>query len=354
MARKTFKLRLYPHRQQQERLRTIPSVNLVRDFLLLRLTTLLFLFGVFVAPSRAQEAPPGSDQWVFSAEEDKFENPTALPAPVLKLLAADPHVANTLKQQKIPPAELPKEWFTASRIKLGASSEEGFIVMGAKVMGGANINSFWVFRHSHHDYQVVFTAAVHDLSFMKALTNGLRNIQIVSLTASQRSEAVCKFDGKVYRVAERSSGPIGVEIPANLTTLQLQQSFVQPANQDSTSTLNQARAWLWQQWRLQKTAVLKVKLHFTEGDTTEITYYLESAAPGAGQLTIQKHQVVVDRSKPWSLVEDQIFTATILDRREAAPKDLANPRPILPTEDLPAGSYVLIFTDNSGAIVTTL
>jgi len=321
----------------------------------------LLIFGLSALPTIARQDSNAAahEQWAFSAEESAFENPVSLPDAVRKLLAADPHVAKALEIRHIEPVGLPTEWFTASKIKLGISNDDGLVVMGADAMHGANINPFWILRHTRHGYQLILTLAAHDLTFLKSTTNKLRDLQSASATASQRSESVLKFDGNVYRMAERSSGPIGVEIPANLSSFQLQKSFVQSATQDPISTLDQARAWLWQQCSMQQSVILKIALHSKEGDLTETTYYVERPATGQIQLTIQKHRISVDHAaplsrKPWSVTEDQILVAARIDRRLGPPEDPAHAKPIPETQNPPSDTYILVFSDDSGAIVATL
>jgi hypothetical protein len=323
--------------------------------------TLLVVFGSSHLPAIAhQDAKAAAhEQWAFSAEESAFENPAPLTDSVRKILAADPHVARTLASRQINPAELPKQWFTVSKINLGISGETGFVVMGADAMRGANINPFWVFRHTRRGYQLVLTLAAHDLTFLKSTSNKLRDLQSASATASQRSESVYKFDGNVYRVAERSSGPIGVEIPANLAAFRVQKSVVQLPSQSPKAAIDEARAWLWQQYTLEKSVVLRLTSNSKDGEITETTYYLERPSPGQIQFTIQKHQVLADLAvphsgKPWAITDDQILVATKFERRQGAPEDPAHAKPIPEAQNPPSGPYILVFSNDSGAIVATL
>jgi len=84
----------------------------------------------------------------FSAEDATFPNAVPLPECARHLLAHDPETAGPLEYENLLPEQLPKDWFTASEQALDQRVGTLLVVMGAKVMRGANVNPFWIFRRS--------------------------------------------------------------------------------------------------------------------------------------------------------------------------------------------------------------
>ncbi len=123
---------------------------------LLRGSRILLLPSLLLTPLRAtaqqsQEIPshpPAS----FSAEDDKFPGAVPLPECVRNLLASDRHVLNPRKYEQLSPEQLPADWFTAAEQDLGQSRGALFVVMGARVRRGANINPFWIFQRTSNSW----------------------------------------------------------------------------------------------------------------------------------------------------------------------------------------------------------
>ena len=70
--------------------------------------------------------------------------------------------------------------------------------MAMAPLTGGNVDSFWIFRETPHGYELIMNAAVHDLWIKKTRWKGYREIELVSMSASQISSAICRFDGKKY------------------------------------------------------------------------------------------------------------------------------------------------------------
>jgi hypothetical protein len=256
----------------------------------------------------------------FSAEDDKFPNAVPLPGCVRHLLASDERVVNVLKYEHLSPAQLPADWFTASERDLEQGNEKYLVVMGSSMMRGANVNPFWIFRRSENSCDLLLTVAAHHLEVLKAKTNGLPDIKLAALTAIRYFENEYRFDGNNYRAAKRTSQPIGEEIPQNLSDFETREPLVQRLAQNPEPIICEARAWLWQQWWLEKPSYLKVTLYSIEGDETTTTYFIRKSG-GALEVLIQKHQVIVDRTTHagarQATVEDEIIIAADVERRLA-------------------------------------
>lgn len=239
------------------------------DFLLCRGSLILLLALELTAfrataqqPPEAFSHPPTS----FSAEDDKFLHAVTLPECVRRSLASDERVANTLKYEHLSPEKLPADWFTASERDLGQSNGTYLVVMGASLMRGANINPFWIFRLSANFCDLLLEVGAHDLEVLNTKTNGLPDIKTVALTAVRYFENQYRFDGHSYQVVTRTSQPIGDEIPRDLSGFETRKPLVQRVGQNPEPVLNEARAWLWRQWWLEKPSYLKLILHSKEGD----------------------------------------------------------------------------------------
>jgi hypothetical protein len=149
------------------------GILLCRVSLLLLLVAATAVFRAIAQQSR--ESVPLS-KISFSSEDDKFADAVPLPDCVRQLLATDEHVVNTLEYEQLPAEQLPADWFTASRTELGEHSGTYFVVMGAGVMRGANINAFWIFERSPKSCNLLLSVRAHDLAVLKTSTNGLRDI----------------------------------------------------------------------------------------------------------------------------------------------------------------------------------
>jgi hypothetical protein len=324
------------------------------DFLL-RVGRLILLLALDLTAFRAIAQQPqetfSHPPKAFSAEDDKFPHATPLPDCVRRLLANDEHVVDTLNYEHLSPEQLPADWFTASERDLGQGNGTYVVVMGAGLMRGANINPFWVFQASANSCNLLLTVGAHDLEVLNTKTNGIPDIKIVALTAVRHFENQYRFDGHNYQVAKRVSQPIGEEIPRNLSDFETREPLIQRAGQSPDPILCEARAWLWQQWWLEKSSYLKVTLHSKEGDVTTTTYFIRKRGSDL-QVVIHRHQILVDRiphpGARNSTVEDEIVIAADIERRLAL-KDNPDRNMKVPEDQKAApDSYELYFNDDSG------
>jgi hypothetical protein len=306
---------------------------------------------------QVQENSPHS-QVSFSAEVDKFEHAVPLPDCARSLLARDGHVLNVLKYEQLLPEQLPSDWFTATETELGRSNEKYLVVMGEGMMRGANINPFWVFRGLSNSCNLVLSVGALDLEILKTRTHNLHDIEATAVFAGRVHQIRYEFDGNEYQVGERSSQPIGEEHPPrNLSGFETHKPLIQDLGQTPEPILDEARAWLWHQWWLEKPSCLKVTLHSKEGDETTTTYFVRKAA-GNLQMVIQKHQILVDRV-PHSgdrhpIVDDEMIVAADVERRWALQNNPNRETEVPEGQDVPPDSYELYFNDELGENVFIL
>jgi hypothetical protein len=197
--------------------RSIGSLNWI-GCLIRETNALLFLvIGITVPHATAQQpqsaVPHPSTS--FSAEDDRFPDAVPLPDCVRRLLASDRNVAPSLEYQHLSPGQLPESWFTASKRDLRQSAGTYFIVMGAGLMRGANINPFWIFLRRAESCSLLLSVGAHDLEILKTTTNGLPDVRVTSSTAVQYFEGLYRFNGRSYQEIKRRSQPIGKEFPSD-------------------------------------------------------------------------------------------------------------------------------------------
>jgi hypothetical protein len=148
------------------------------------------------------------EQHLFRATDESVKHPVPLPPAVLAELARDPDLGAVLKAESLTPDNLPASWFLVSEIHLGGPAEKDLVVIGVGPVRGANVTKFWLFRARNADYELLLSAPALGLEIKKSRTNGYRNIELASATASQLSTLECTFRGGVYQPGKRHARPI--------------------------------------------------------------------------------------------------------------------------------------------------
>jgi len=318
------------------------------------LTLTSLITGCLIPHVAAQELPQffSNPPTSFSAEDATFPNAIPLPECARLLLAHDRETAGPLEYENLPPEQLPRDWFTASEQPMKQGNETLLVVMGAKMMRGANVNPFWIFLRSGESCETVLKVGAHDIDALKTRTNGLPDIKIVAMTAVSVGESWYKFDGKTYQLARTLRQPIGAEVPKDLSGFEARISLVQRPEQDPESILAQARGWLWQQWWLEKPSYLKVKLHSKEGDETVTTYYIEKGSGQQMLVTIQIHSVLTDRGPHQgtrnTITRDELIFADDVERRWAIAGNSDRTQQVPENDEVAPDSYELFFHNPDG------
>jgi hypothetical protein len=148
------------------------------------------------------------EQSEFSAEDAGVKNPVAVPDDVLAILRKDKTVLGILEGQHLQPTNLPPSWFSASAIHLSTSKRADLVVVGEPPVTGGNVTIFWVIRVTADGHELVLTAPAHDLIVRNRRWKGYREIELVSMTAVQISNVLCRFDGSQYAQFQSKSRPI--------------------------------------------------------------------------------------------------------------------------------------------------
>ncbi len=149
-----------------------------------------------------------SEQMHFSAEQAGVEKPIPIPEAVLAMLKTDDMVRNALANEEIPTEKIPLSWFSASTIHLNGPEQTDIVVMAEGSLRGSNVTTFWVFRGTASNYELVLTAPAHDLEVKKTRWKGYRDIELTSLTAVKISTVLCRFNGKQYTKHRAKTQPI--------------------------------------------------------------------------------------------------------------------------------------------------
>ena len=122
----------------------------------------------------------------------------AIPKDVMAILTKDNLVRTALKNHNMPAEKLPAVWFSAAEIRLGNSNEKDLVVMAEGELRGMNVITFWIFLTTRKGHELVLAAPAHDLKVKNVQWQGYREVGLVSMTASQVSTSLCRFDGRKY------------------------------------------------------------------------------------------------------------------------------------------------------------
>lgn len=290
----------------------------------------------------------------FGMEDEKFENPVALPHCVRVLLSQDRDVRNVLDNPNPSPEELPADWFWASEIGRDQINRRLLMVMGVDRMLGANTTHFWVFRWSAKSCDLLFSWDALGLKVLKTKTNGLDDIETGAAKLYGSFRDTFKFNGQKYQQVERVVEQIGEEIPTDLSgyeTRRVEYSWGKPK---PGLTCDEARGWLWQQWRLEKPSRLTVTAPSKEGDVTTTDYFFRKTDQRLDVL-IHTHRILVDRAPHPGVrlpeVVDEIEVAADVERRWALANNPDRETEVPANEDVAPDMYELYFLDEGGAKV---
>ena len=160
----------------------------------------VLIFGLNLTCSYGVQAQRHAqpEQREFSAEDEGVQRSVAIPQSVLDILTKDEMVRNILESEVPPLKSPPPSWFSASEVHLAGPNEKDLVVVGAGKLRGANVVTFWVFRPVAGGYDLVLTAASHDLSVKKARWKGYREIELSAATAVEFFSTTFRWDGTKY------------------------------------------------------------------------------------------------------------------------------------------------------------
>jgi hypothetical protein len=179
--------------------------NMKRYIAVLLLSVLSFLWGVSALGQNKASVP---EQMNFSAEDENAQQPVSIPQDAWSVLKRDSSVLEVLASQHLSVDQLPVSWFVASEVHLDGPEKKDLVVIGKGLLQGANVTTFWVFAQSPNGLRLVLTLPAHDLSIEHGRTNGYKNIRMMVATAGRISTATLRFDGKVYRLHDKSTQKI--------------------------------------------------------------------------------------------------------------------------------------------------
>jgi len=311
-----------------------------------------------LARANAQSNPPEhhGEQTSFSVEFD-FEHPVPVNQAAKEALAASPRIVHELKQKHVQPKDLPDEWFTASRVHLGADGQSGLVVMGVDGLLSANITSFWVLRSTGKGYDLVLDTLAADLAILKTETNGFRGIEAsASTSVGSWASNIFQFDGQRYQVNKQIEQTTGAKVPTNLTGYETHPPFVQHAPDDS-STLADARTWIWQHWKSRKRFYVTVEAQNDEGEPATYQLYT-SDDPNNEGLVMKVHTSHWVQDSPSKarrkVIDEDLWIAVDVKKVHPAVDENHDPQVILDQTDVAASAYCLGFLDFRGVWLATL
>ncbi len=326
-----------------------------RVVLLLCQVGLLFLLATTPATILTRAQQPSKVvhpfQRSFGMEDEKFDNPVALPSCVKVLLSQDRDVRNVLDNPNPSPEEIPADWFWASEIGRDQNNRRMLVVMGVKQMLGANTVRFWVFRWSAKSCELLLSWSAQSLEVLKTKTNGLDDIEASAGMLYGSFQDTFRFNGQKYQEVERVTQPIGEEIPGDLSGFETRRAALPQVKDKSVLTGVEARGWLWGQWRQGKPSHLKVTAHSKEGDVTTIDYFIRKTGERLDVL-IHTREMFVDRVPHSGVrlpkIEDEMDVATDVERRWVLTDKPDQETEVPEKEDATPDKYQLYFVKEGG------
>lgn len=313
----------------------------------------------------AQHAKPlaPKEQSQFGIEDPALQRPVTLPRSALDALSKDERVGSCLEAANVNAEKLHADWFVASEIHLNGPKEADLVVLpdgrlpdAAACFLGANTAQMWVLRKTPGGFKLVLSQIGLGMSVLATKTNGLRDVQIGAAVGGYDDCIDYKFDGASYKIAARTSQPIGAELPHTLTAFRTRKVVRKQSSQSSETIRAQARAWLWQQWKGKKPSHLELTTHDEAADETS-SYFMAPDDEGHWEVTIQVLRIVRDDDATASqnrVTEKELLVASELQRVEASTGNIHLPRVISENETLPGSKYRLQFLDWGKRTVATL
>jgi hypothetical protein len=162
----------------------------------LHVCVFLAVSGAVAAQNKPKTLPV--EQAHFSAEDESFKRPVAIPVDVMAILAKQEVVEMQLENEGLKPEKLPASWFSASVVHLSQGKVSDLVVAANPPVSGANTTTFWIFRTTARGHELVLTTMAHDLVIKKTQWKGLREIETSSVTMMLPSTVSYRFDGKKY------------------------------------------------------------------------------------------------------------------------------------------------------------
>jgi hypothetical protein len=324
-------------------------MNLSRGLLFTSSGAILFLC-VSLARANAQSNPPEhhGEQTSFSVESD-IDRPVPLDQAAKEALAKSPELA---KWKRFAPRDISRSWLTASKIHLG-EGVVGLIVMGPPL----NNSPFWILGQTSGGYDLVLDTVAADLDILKTRTNGLRDIETsVQTSVGSWASNIFQFDGQRYQVNKQIEQTTGAKVPTNLTGYETHPPFVQHAPDDS-STLADARTWIWQHWKSRKRFYVTVEAQNDEGEPATYQLYT-SDDPNNEGLVMKVHTSHWVQDSPSKarrkVIDEDLWIAVDVKKVHPAVDEDHDPQVILDQTDVAASAYCLGFLDFRGVWLATL
>jgi hypothetical protein len=109
------------------------------------------------------------------------------------------------------PGRIEATFFVASQIHLDDQKDPDLIITSAKrnpCLGGANIDTFWVFYSTPQGYKLGLKVITFSLQVRKTKTKGYRDIDTEKPTGGEVFTTIFKFDGSQYQVWRHWKEPI--------------------------------------------------------------------------------------------------------------------------------------------------
>ena len=156
------------------------------------------LASILVTVVAQPKHPRPTDQTHFNAEDGVRMHSIRIPANVLTILARDPMVSKTMHDADPALTQPSQSWFSAAKIHLAGPEENDLLVMAEGPFLGANVVNFWVFRLTPQGPNLVLDGPAHDLIISRTRWMGLRDVKLLSATATRVHTVLLRFNGERF------------------------------------------------------------------------------------------------------------------------------------------------------------
>jgi hypothetical protein len=130
--------------------------------------------------------------------DEPFKRPVKIPAPVLQALRLE--AEKSCPQLKTTQGDDMATWFSAAALDLNDGGRGDLIVKsGIWCLNGADNRWFWIFHNTGRGYRLVLSGGTINVSLLRAMTHGFRDIETDMSTAAATFTDVYKFNGRVYK-----------------------------------------------------------------------------------------------------------------------------------------------------------
>jgi hypothetical protein len=234
-------------------------------------------------------------------------------------IASDRGISDALRDNNLSVDEMPENWFCLERAQL-SDHEVGLVAVSEGPDMGANLTQFRLLRRTPSGYQIILKVGGLGIDILKTKSNGLQDVASGIVTGMKSFDTnTYRFDGREYRLIRRQSEVRDAAVPRDLSKYETRAPLVQAATDNDSGPISElARAWIWERWKSQKFAYLKVSTHDENHNQKTVEYFITQNDDKDWELILKIHSATWRREEPSApprkIVDDDLWVASALER----------------------------------------